>query len=115
MIAFPSTLPLKRPCQSRRGARPDRDRQRGSSSRFCGTQNMKFDGKDYPTVGPNVPPGSVSSGRRVNGSTLEITDKAEDKVTDTRQVELSPDLRTLTMTVHPVGRSKGNILVFDRE
>ena len=78
-------------------------------------QNMKFDGKDYPTVGPNVPAGSVSSGRRVNQSTLEITDKTEDKVTDTRLVELSPDLKTLTMTVHPAGQGKPNILVFDRE
>jgi len=79
------------------------------------TQSMKFDGKDYPTVGPNVPAGSVSSGRRVNESSLQITDKMEDKVTDTRQVELSPDLKTLTVTVHAEGRSKPNILVFDRE
>jgi hypothetical protein len=28
------------------------------------TQNVKFDGKDYPDVGPNVYPGSESSGRR---------------------------------------------------
>jgi hypothetical protein len=79
------------------------------------TQNMKFDGKDYPTEGPNVPAGSVSSGRRVNESALEITDKVNDKVTDTRQVELSSDLKTLTVTVHAEGRSKPNILVFDRE
>jgi hypothetical protein len=79
------------------------------------TTNMKFDGKDYVTVGPNVPAGSASSGRRVNESILEITDKRKDKVTDIRQVELSPDLKTLTMTVHSAGQGKPNILVFDRQ
>jgi hypothetical protein len=78
------------------------------------TRNLRFDGKDYPDVGPGVSPGSVSSGRRVNERTLEVTDKIKGKVTDIRQIELSPDLRTLTMTVHPVGQSKPNILVFDR-
>jgi hypothetical protein len=79
------------------------------------SQNMRFDGKDYSDVGPNVTPGSASSGRRVNERTLEITDKIKGKVVDTRQIELSADLKTLTMTVRPVGQSKPNILVFDRE
>lgn len=79
------------------------------------TQNMKFDGKDYPDVGPDVLPGSASSGRRVNARTLELTDMIKGKVMNTRQIKLSPDLKTLTMTVHPVGQSKPNILVFDRE
>jgi hypothetical protein len=79
------------------------------------TQNMRFDGKDYPDVGPDVVAGSASSGHRVNERTLDITDKIKDKVMDTRQIELSPDLKTLTMTVHAVGQSKPNILVFDRE
>jgi hypothetical protein len=79
------------------------------------TRNLRFDGKDYPDVGPDVSPGSVASGRRVNGRTLEVTDKIKGKVTDIRQIELSPDLKTLTMTVHPVGQSKPNTLVFDRE
>jgi hypothetical protein len=78
-------------------------------------QNMRFDGKDYPDVGPNVASGSASSGRRVNERTLEMTDKIEDKVMDTRQIEVSPDFKTLTMTVHPVNQNKPNILVFDRE
>jgi hypothetical protein len=79
------------------------------------TQNMKFDDNDYPNLGPNVALGSASSGRRVNERTLEITDKIKGKVTDTRQIEISPDGKTLTMIVHAVGRSKPNILVFDRE
>lgn len=79
------------------------------------TKSMRFDGKDYPNVGPNITPGSVSAGRRVDERSLEVTDKIRDHVYDTRQIELSPDLKTLTMTVHPVGQSKPNILVFDRE
>jgi len=79
------------------------------------TLNIRLNGKDYPNMGPDVVPGSASSGRRVNRRTLEMTDKIKDKVMDTRQIELSPDLKTLTMTVHPMGQSKPNILVFDRE
>ena len=79
------------------------------------TQNMRFDRKDYPDVGPNVAPGSASSGRRVNERTLEGTDKIKGRIMDTQQIELSPDLKTLTITVHEVGQGKPNILVFDRE
>ena len=78
-------------------------------------QNMRFDGADYPYAGPIVAPGSASSGRRLNEHTLEMTDKIKDKVMDTRKIELSTDLKTLTMTIRPVGQNKPNILVFDRQ
>ncbi len=76
---------------------------------------MKFDGKDYPNVGPNVPAGLVSSARRVNGRTLEITDKSNGKVAGTQEIQLSSDGKTLTMTVHSAGRTEPNILVFERQ
>ncbi|HET7748817.1 MAG TPA: hypothetical protein VFK81_05515 [Terriglobales bacterium] len=79
------------------------------------TKRVKFDGKDYPTVGPNVPPGFASSVRRVNDHTLAMTDKFNGKIRDTQQIELSSDLKTLKMTVHAVGRSEPNILVFERQ
>ena len=79
------------------------------------TKNVKFDGKDYPNLGPNVVPGSASSVRRVNERTLEMTDKIDGKVMDAQQIELSSDLKTLTMTVHTVGRSEPTILVFERQ
>ena len=79
------------------------------------TRNLGFDGKDYPDAGPDVSPGTASSGRRVDERTLETTDKIKDKVMDTRRIELSADLQTLTMTVHPEGQSRPNVLVFDRE
>jgi hypothetical protein len=47
---------------------------------------------------------------------LEITDKFKGKIAGTRQIELSTDLKTLTMTVRLVGQSRlKSTLVFDRE
>jgi hypothetical protein len=79
------------------------------------TRSLKFDGKDYPVVGPNLPAGFVSSGRRMDAGTLEFTDKIDGKTVDSQEVELSPDRKTLTMTARRAGRSKPNVLVFDRE
>jgi hypothetical protein len=79
------------------------------------TKNLKFDGKDHPSVGPNALPGSTSSARRVNGHTLEMTGKINDKVTDTREITLSSDGKTLTMTIHVADRTAPNILVFERQ
>jgi hypothetical protein len=80
------------------------------------TQNMKFDGQDYPDSCPNATAGSVSSARRVNERSLEVTYKFQGKITQTRQIELSTDLKTLTMSMRQAGESKPkNVLVFDRE
>jgi hypothetical protein len=79
------------------------------------TRNMKFDGADYPSAGPNVEAGSVSSGRRVSERTLEVADKIQGKITDTEDMSVSADSKTLTVTVHVAGQSKPNILVFERE
>jgi hypothetical protein len=57
----------------------------------------------------------ASSGRRVNERTLEIADKMEGKVGETRQMTLFPDLKIMTVTVHASGPSKPSTLVFDRE
>ena len=47
--------------------------------------------------------------------TLATTDKAHGKVTDTEEIELSADLKTLTITVHIAGRDKPNVMVFERQ
>lgn len=79
-------------------------------------RKMKFDGKDYPDLDPHAAPGSAFSGRRVNERSLEITDKRKGEMTGTRKIELSPDLRTLTIGVRLVGQTRPNsIFVFDRE
>jgi hypothetical protein len=79
------------------------------------TRNVKFDGKDYPNQGPDAGRDSTSSIRQVDEHTLEMNGKAGGKVTDTREIRISPDGRTLTITVHAPGRSQPDVLVFDRE
>jgi len=79
------------------------------------TRNLKFDGKDYPVEGSGVAKGSSSSARRVNSRTLEIIDKVNGKITRTERRELSPDLKTLTRTIRPVGQRDPNIFVFERQ
>jgi hypothetical protein len=79
------------------------------------TKNVKFDGKDYPNAGPNAIAGSASTARRVNEDTLEMTDKFNGKIMDTRQIRLSADRKTLTMTVNVPGRREPDILVFERQ
>src|SRR6201997_2243708 len=80
-------------------------------------KNIKLDGNDYPDLDPNGgDKGTASSGRRVNERSLEITYKSKGKITGTWQVELSTDLKTLTMTERLVGQSKPkSILVFNRQ
>ncbi len=76
------------------------------------TKNMKFDGKDYPVKDAAD---AMSSARRVNTSTLEFTEKRNGKVADTQHIQLSPDGKTLTMTIQPASGRKPNVLVFERE
>jgi hypothetical protein len=79
------------------------------------TRNVTFDGKDHPILGPNAPPGSTSSARRVNARTVEITTRISDKIASTQEDALSSDGKTLTMTVHAAGRTAPNIFVFERQ
>ena len=52
----------------------------------------------------------------MNGRGLEITYKANGRITGNRQIELSSDLKTLTMTEREAAQSQPkSILVFDRE
>jgi hypothetical protein len=77
------------------------------------TKNVKFDGRDYPNPGSrhNI----VTSAQRMNARTIELTDKMGEKVVDTREIGIAEDGKTLTMTVHPPGRSVPDVLVFDRQ
>ncbi|MGA2536993.1 MAG: hypothetical protein ABSF53_13335 [Terracidiphilus sp.] len=76
---------------------------------------VKLDGKDYPDTHPHAAPGSAFSGRRVNERSLELTEKSKGKITATRQIELSEDLKTLTVSTQLVGQSRPrSVLVFDR-
>ena len=59
--------------------------------------------------------GATSSARRVNANTLEFTEKNNGKVAGTQRIQLSPDGRTLTMTIQLASGRKPNVLVFERE
>ena len=80
-------------------------------------KRIKLDGNDYPDLDPNGgDKGTAYSGLRVNERSLEITYKFKGKITGTWQIELSADLKTLTMTERLVGQFRPkSILVFDRE
>ncbi|HXE07503.1 MAG TPA: hypothetical protein VN612_06385, partial [Acidobacteriaceae bacterium] len=72
--------------------------------------------QDYANTGADVQSGATSSGRLVNRHSLEITNKFQGKITDIRQIEVSIDLKTLTMRIRQAGdKEPKNILVFDRE
>jgi hypothetical protein len=79
------------------------------------TQNVKFDGKDYPNEGPGGGQGASSSAQQVDERTLAITDKVNGKVTDTERIELSADLKTLRITTHVPGSDKPSVMVFERK
>jgi hypothetical protein len=52
----------------------------------------------------------------VNRRSLEITSKLQGKIMGTQQIEVSTDLKTLTMTIRQTGqREPKYILVFSRE
>jgi len=79
------------------------------------TRNIKFDGKEHldPATGPSF--GAAFLGHRINERSLEYTNKIKDKIVQTRQVTLSPDLKTLTIVVHLADQRLPTTLVFDRE
>lgn len=79
-----------------------------------GTKNVKFDGHDYANVGAVVD-GMTASAQRLNERNVEITDKISGKMRDTQEISLSPDGKSLTITIHISGRSEPNIQVFDKE
>lgn len=80
------------------------------------TMNLKFDSKDYPNQGPYLPPGYTNSSRRVNDRTVEITDKVNGKTVSTRHMELSSDLKTLTIALISAGQSDAKYLwVFEQQ
>ena len=52
--------------------------------------------------------------RRLGDHSIELTKKLKGKIVETREINVSPDLKTLTMTRHLVDQRVPNILIFDR-
>ena len=78
------------------------------------TLSMKFNGKDYEEKGPNVGPGSTSSGKRVDAHTLEVTDKVKGEVMDHTKFQVSQDGKTLTLTIRETGQPNALTIVYDK-
>ena len=76
------------------------------------TRNVKFDGRDYPRADSEV---KTVSAQRVNERTIEVTSKTRGKVVDRREISVSADGKTLTMTVRRPERSEPDVLVFERK
>jgi hypothetical protein len=77
--------------------------------------NVKFDGKDYPPGGASPAAGSATSARRLGDHSIELTKKLKGRIVGTREITVSPDLKTLAMTMHILDQRLPNILIFDRE
>jgi hypothetical protein len=78
------------------------------------TKKLSFDGSDYAYERPSVKAKFAASMRRVNAATLEVTDKVNGRPLDTQSFELSPDRKTLTVSIRYAGQSRPETLVFDR-
>jgi len=78
-------------------------------------QSLHFDGKDYPGSGPGAPKGYASSGHRISDRAVNRVDKVNGKTLSSQEIEVSPDGKTLKVTVHIPGREKPDWMVFDRE
>jgi hypothetical protein len=79
------------------------------------TKSLKCDGKDYVVQGPNGPLNSLSSCRRPDVRSLEMTDKTKKDVIDAEEFTLSRDGKSLRLILRKVGQSTPNTLIFDRE
>ena len=86
-----------------------------ADSRGQDTNNVKFDGKDYPHVGPNALADYVSSAHRIDGNSIELSDKIGGTLLRTRNFELSADGKTLNIIVYVPGRTEPDTQVFERQ
>ena len=80
-----------------------------------GTTNATFVGESDSSAGASAGEALAKTIRRVDDRTLLVTIRQNGKVAATEDVVLSPDLKTLTMTMHIAGRDRPNVLVFDRK
>jgi hypothetical protein len=71
-----------------------------------------FDGQDHQAGAARE---LTASGHRTSVRTLDVTDKAQGQIVDTRLYKLSVDGKSLTLTIHVVGQKAPNVLLFERE
>jgi hypothetical protein len=75
----------------------------------------KFDGKDYPAIGPSVPPGYTLAVRKIGGRSFEMIQKMNGKPLYTSTFTASPDGKTLTETDSANSVAEKVQAVYDRQ
>jgi hypothetical protein len=75
----------------------------------------KFDGADYPMVGPIAQPGLTLALRRISARSFEVTGKQDGKPLFVFTYTVSNDGRTLTQTGGMVGTKEQFSAVYDRQ
>jgi hypothetical protein len=78
-------------------------------------KNVKFDGKEHLDSATGATLGPAFLGHRIDERNLEYTSKINGRIVQTRQITVSPDLKTLTMVLHLADQRLPNTFVFDRE
>ncbi len=76
----------------------------------------KFDGKDYPLTGD--PTSDSRSYKKVNGNTMDLTNKKDGKATVTARIVVSADGKTRTVTLHATdakGKKISETAVYDKQ
>jgi hypothetical protein len=79
------------------------------------TSEVKFDGKDYPAVGPGVPPGLTLAIQKAGPRSFDMTEKQNGKPLFKLSFTVSADGKTLTETGGPIGVSEKFKAVYDRQ
>jgi hypothetical protein len=85
-------------------------------SRTATTYTANFDGKDSPLTGSQV--ANTVALKRVDARTTVRTDKKDGKVVQTLTRVVSPDGKTMTVTVkgtNAQGQPVNNVIVFDKQ
>jgi hypothetical protein len=78
------------------------------------TYSLKFDGKEYPEVGPRIPAGLTVSATMTGARKVQVTTRLNGKVFDHEDWELSADGMTYTYTQHDTGTDKPAVVTLHR-
>jgi hypothetical protein len=77
--------------------------------------SARFDGRDNPVTGPQVPPGFTVSLHRVGPRSYEFVTKQNGKTLFTGSSTVSADGKTLTGVSVPAGTTEKRTVVYDRQ
>ncbi len=78
------------------------------------TYTLKFDGKDYPEVGPRIPDGLTVSAKRTGTRNIQVTTKLNGKTFDSEEWKLSADGKTFTYIQHDSGTDQPMLVILHR-